>query len=73
MKSTIKDEVEHVLEVSPDARADNRVLTLRIWELHGLSLTPEQWALVPSLPQTETVRRHRAKIQNEEGRFRPTL
>ena len=66
-----KDCVETTLDRHPETRSDNRFLILRIWDELGLDLTPEQWARVPSLPQPETLRRTRAKIQNEEGRFLP--
>lgn len=66
-----KDRVESTLSRYPETRNDNRFLILRIWDELGLDLTPEQWAKVPTLPQPETLRRTRAKIQNEEGRFLP--
>jgi hypothetical protein len=66
-----KDAVESALDRYPETRGDNRYLILRIWDDLGLNLTAEQWAVVTSLPQPETLRRTRAKLQNEEGRFLP--
>jgi len=64
---TIKSEVEETLARHPEAQWDNRVLLLRVWELHGLVLTEAQWALVGSLPTLETVRRVARKLVNEDG------
>jgi hypothetical protein len=66
-----KDVVEAVLARRPETRADHRLLMFRVWELQGLELTREQWAVVEELFQPETIRRTRAKLQNEEGRFLP--
>lgn len=51
-------------------RRSSRPRRFRVWERQGLRLTPEQWSAVAGLTQPETIRRTRAKIQNEEGRWR---
>jgi hypothetical protein len=71
MKMTGKEEVETVLDEHPETRGDNRFLLFRVWERQGLQLTPEQWEMVSRLRQPETIRRTRAKLQNEDGRFLP--
>jgi hypothetical protein len=68
---TRKEEIEQVLAADPETRADNRVLLFRVWERQGLRLTPEQWETVRRLGQPETIRRVRAKLQNEERRYLP--
>lgn len=71
LHKSVKDVVEEVLTDDPTARIDNRRLVLEVWDRYGLHLSPKQWELLKRLPQPETIRRHRAKIQNEEGRLRP--
>lgn len=68
MKETKVDRTEAVLSTCPESRRDNRILVLRHWELEGLSLTAEQWAVVARLSQPETIRRAACKIKNELGR-----
>lgn len=68
---TGREEVEKVLASYPETRSDNRLLLFRVWEQQGLQLTPEQWEMVTHLRQPETIRRTRAKVQNDEGRYRP--
>jgi hydroxymethylpyrimidine/phosphomethylpyrimidine kinase len=68
---TCKEKVMHVLANNVEAREDNLVLQFKTWEEEGLVLTDEQWAVVKCgmLSQPETIRRTRAKLQNEEGYY----
>lgn len=70
-EASCRERVEEVLSRHAETRRDNRLLILRVWEEYGLQLTPAQWETVTRLPQPETIRRTRAKLQNEEGRYQP--
>lgn len=69
---TVRKAVEIALARNPIARDDNRVLYLEVLKQQGISIPPELEATVGSWPQIETVRRVRAKIQNEEGQLLPS-
>lgn len=65
----IKNTVEKVLQRSPDARADDKVLILQVFEDLGLTLTPAQQKVFHDLPSTESIRRIRQKFQ-ENGQYK---
>lgn len=64
-----KDEVQEVYDKRPETIDDNRLLLFRVYERHGLKLTPEQWKVVEKLPQPETIRRNGAKIRNTRKKY----
>lgn len=66
---TCKEAVERVLAEHPETRDDSRLLLLWVWNEFGYPVSPEQWSLASTMPQVESVRRTRAKIQNEEKRY----
>jgi len=69
MRPSVKPYVLRALGRSTIARRDNRYLMFEVWRDFGLILTPEQEAIIPRLPQPESIRRCRAHVQNVEGRF----
>jgi hypothetical protein len=81
MNRTIKEQVETVLKLFPEARNSNRKLTIELWrywfpeKLHRDKEDPrELWVNledVLNLPNQESVGRWRRKFQ-EEGKYLPT-
>ena len=71
----IKDLVEKILAQDERARNDDKWLTYRVFNeiarQHGtfVYIPFKLWEILPAF---ETVKRVRAKIQNEEGRYIPT-
>ena len=76
---TLKETVERVLENRPETR--NNDVTLTVWVWH--SLRPDLFRRIDGdsyirtkdlyeLPREDNVKRLRAQIQNDEGRFLPT-
>lgn len=79
----LKKHVLAVLESTPKSRDSDQYLTLCIWNryygsrLIELDIQGEKVKVVPlksimDLPREDNVKRIRAKIQNEEGKFLPT-
>lgn len=72
---SIKELVEKLLETEPNTRNDDKLLTYRVFEEisrahgEGIFISFKLWN---TLPAFETVKRCRAYIQNNEGRFLPT-
>lgn len=67
-----KSLVEKFLKESNEARGDDKILMIMVWQFQGLKLTQEQvdYFRVHCL-SPESIRRNRQLIQ-EEGRWRPT-
>ena len=61
--------VEKLLRDTPATRNDDILLILKVWELEGLNLTPEQKIKFKQVSKPETIRRTRQKIQEE--RYKP--
>lgn len=76
----LESAVRRVLSNSVDARNDDRVLTLNVWwDISKTSFVQlgDQWyvsveAIKKWLPQESSIKRIRAKIQNEYKELRPT-
>jgi hypothetical protein len=67
--------VNRILDEEPDTRNDDKLLTLRVIEQIAceegfLFYFPRE--LLLKIPAFETVKRTRAKIQNDESRYLPT-
>lgn len=69
----VKTLVEAVLARYREARANNNLLVLLTWRQAGFTVPDELIVLAQTnqLPQVESIRRQRARIQNVEGRLRP--
>lgn len=68
MTGNITNKVETLLRNNERMRSDDKLLILTIWELEGLTLTPEQRQKFWDLPSPETIRRVRQKLQ-ENGAY----
>lgn len=64
----IRDKVEKVLSIDHKARNSDRRLILEVWKQSGFELSEEQEAKFFDLPQAESIRRTRQKLQ-EEGLY----
>lgn len=65
--------VEKCLEKYPETRDSDITLTLKIWkEFYGISGVINVNQLY-DLPREDNIKRWRAYIQNEEGRYLPTM
>ena len=62
--------VKAVLTDNPETRADDRKLIIKVWEVQGLKLEPEQKSMSMRILPVETITRARRKIQ-ENGLYRP--
>ena len=76
---TTKKKVERILEIREHTRDSDLRLMIEIWkEFYGDYISHIDGILyvklpdLSFLPRESTVKRIRAKIQNEEGRFLPT-
>ena len=83
---TLKKKIEYCLEKYPETRNDDACLTYFLWYVfHKDQLLQDKNAFLDSagnlfikaqmikyLPREDTIKRFRAKIQNEEFRFTPT-
>lgn len=79
MKETIKEKVLKCLELYPDSRNSDVKLTNAVWVefYHSLLFIKDGVLAVKlldiyKLPNQDIIKRWRAKIQNEEGKFLPT-
>lgn len=79
--------VEAILRDFPKARDSDQWLTLKLWAVYypdrmneekleeGSSVIPRKYVFledIMDLPREDNVKRLRAKIQNEEGKYLPT-
>ena len=62
--------IKEILANDPITRSDDKELILAVWEVQGLILTPEQKNRFKNAFSAETIRRTRAKL-NEQGEFLP--
>ncbi len=69
-KST-ENRVRQIMKDNPSTRSSNDELVIKTYESYGLTLTPEQIALLKQAPSFETITRCRRKIQ-ENGEFEAT-
>ena len=69
--SGVKQQVRRTLRQFPQARRDNRTLVLLIWRQQGLPISLEEALNPDRFWQPESIRRARAKIQNDEGQLKP--
>lgn len=80
MIKSLKTKIEFVLENYPDTRNDDISLTLHIWRLYyyDFLFKDENGRLcvklknIFELPREDNIKRLRAKIQNEQGKWLPT-
>lgn len=77
----LKEKVEKMLRLYPETRNSDIELTIRIWKEYFPTklITREKDGKIYvavsdlfELPREDNVKRLRAKIQNEEGKFLPT-
>ncbi len=62
--------VKAVMRDFPETRGDDRKLMLKVWEIQGLRLTPEQQQMFMKVFPAETIRRSRQKL-HERGNYMP--
>lgn len=60
--------IERVLREHPETRSSDKTLILRVWEMYGFGLSEAQKEIFMKLPQAETIRRVRQKLQ-EQGKY----
>jgi len=63
--------VERILELKPEARDDDRLLMLYVWQIQGLHFSEGQLKAFKKASSPESIRRTRQKLQ-EEGKFKPS-
>jgi hypothetical protein len=61
--------VERVLSQKPEARDDDKLLMLEIWEMQGLCFSETQKKAFRRASSPESIRRTRQKLQ-EEGQYK---
>lgn len=64
MKAAVKV-VRSTLDKFKRTREDDRLLQLRVWEVYGFYLTPEQKEIFLRLPSAETISRRRREMRAE--------
>jgi hypothetical protein len=64
--------VERVLASTPETRDSDTKLIIKVWELQGLCLTPEQQEKLHNVANPESIRRNRQKLQ-ERGLYLGSL
>lgn len=66
--------VERILQNEPSTRSNDKLLILRVWEQYGMGFSEQQKKLLlgDRLPNTETIRRTRQKLQ-AEGKYTANL
>jgi len=72
---TIYEKVEYILENFPHTRNNDQKLMTRLWEeFYGRHIERGMIPLarIPMLPSENSIRRSRAIIQNEQGKYPPT-
>lgn len=68
----VSQTVEKILASDPETRDSDTKLIIRVWELQGLQLTPEQKDKLQNVSNPESIRRNRQKIQ-AQGRHLGSL
>jgi hypothetical protein len=69
----VKTQVDWVLEHFPSSRNSDFILSLIYYRnFYGLPFPYVEYEAIKELPQLESIRRVRQKIQNEEKRWLPT-
>lgn len=61
--------IETILRDKPEARDNDKLLILYVWQAKGLRFTPEQVQKFKDMPSPETIRRGRQLLQ-EKGKYR---
>ena len=67
-----KDLVEKILELSPDCRDDDMLLLVEVWKSQGVLIDLDRVEL-DVMFSAESITRARRKLQNDEGKFPPTV
>lgn len=65
----VKDKVARVLSTNTQARDNDKLLMLQVWEIEGFFLTDNQKKAFMKSSSPESIRRMRQKMQ-EEGKYR---
>ena len=76
MYETLKNQVERVLQKYPETRNSDITLTIQIWkEFYPTRVMDGKVSLADlyDLPREDNVKRVRAKFQNEENKYLPTV
>jgi hypothetical protein len=60
--------VERVLELKPEARDNDKLLMLYVWQMQGLHMSKGQLEAFKKASSPESIRRTRQKLQ-EEGQY----
>jgi len=63
-----KDKVARVLDQKPEARDNDKLLMLYVWQIEGLNLSESQLKKWKEVSSPESIRRMRQKFQ-EEGQY----
>jgi hypothetical protein len=63
-----KDKVARVLDQKPEARDNDKLLMLYVWQIEGLHLSERQIEKFKNASSPESIRRMRQKFQ-EEGQY----
>jgi hypothetical protein len=69
---TLQSQVEDILNRIPETRNSDKKLTWAVWRYFysiGMQITEEQFM---DLPSQDSVKRIRAKLQNDDHRYLPT-
>ena len=66
MSLTVTQRVTNILKYSMDARNSDKQLWIIYAQKSGLNLTPEQIKIINDMPEFETIRRVRQKIQEDK-------
>ncbi len=64
-----KDKVARVLDQKPEARDNDKLLMLYVWQIEGLNLSDSQLKKWKEVSSPESIRRMRQKFQ-EEGKYK---
>ena len=65
----VKDKVARVLDQKPEARDNDKLLMLYVWQIEGLNLSESQLKKWKEVSSPESIRRMRQKFQ-EEGQYK---
>lgn len=63
--------VERVLDLKPEARDNDKLLMLYVWQMQGLHFSKGQIEAFKNASSPESIRRTRQKLQ-EEGKYLPS-
>jgi hypothetical protein len=64
----VKDKVARILDQKPEARDNDKLLMLQVWEIEGFYLSDKQREAFMRISSPESIRRMRQKFQ-EEGQY----